>query len=99
MAEITLYSKDPQHNNTQDDLQRLAKHIFSYGKIESVYHFKYGTNNPEQLKYSNNEFVNVFVNVEDGGVCYIVVCEGFPVKFFIHMRGFEVTSITEEIER
>lgn len=95
MTEITTYSKAPEQRNKQDELQRLAKQIFTYGKIEEVIHHNYSTNDPEQTKNSGKEFVNVC----NGSACYVVGCEGMPVKFYIQMRGFIVTCITELVER
>lgn len=79
-------------NNSQEDLQRLAKDIFANGKIQEVTHHAYQTNNPAQSKDGE------FVSVEYGSLCYIVTAEGFPLKYYIHMRGTTVTNITEMID-
>ena len=51
-----------------------------------------------------NKTINVWiVEPEDkmparrGGVAYTVECERLPVKYVIHMTGFEVSEIIEEI--
>lgn len=93
MTEITEYNTYTKHN-TQEDLQRLATNIFAFGKITEINHFIYTTNNPAQG--GNNE---QFAAIKDGGVCYTIEADGFPCKFYIHMTGFTVTNITEQIER
>lgn len=93
MTKITEYNVSTKHN-TQEELQRLAKEIFAFGKITNTNHFVYTTTNPEQGgSHENPAAINY------GGVCYEVETEGFPVKFYIHMSGFTVTNITEEITR
>ena len=37
--------------------------------------------------------------MRDGGVAYTVECDGLPVKYVIHMKGFEVSEIIEQIFR
>ena len=87
MTEITEYNVSTKHN-TQEELQRLAKEIFAFGKITKTNHFVYTTTNSKQNgSYENPEIINY------GGVCYEVEAEGFPVKFYIHISGFTVMNI------
>ena len=79
-------------NNSQEDLQRLAKNIFTNGTIQKVDHHSYSTNNPAQAKDGE------FVSVNNGSICYVVVAEGFPCTYYVHMMGTTVTDITEMLE-
>lgn len=79
-------------NNSQKDLQMLARNIFANGTIQEVTHHIYSTNNPAQSKDGE------FVAVESGSLCYVVTAEGFPVKYYINMIGTTVTNITERID-
>lgn len=92
MTHITEYNRFNAHNS-QHDLDTLAKDIFAAGKIVSVNHFTYSTNNPEQCPDGED-----MVGVKNGGACYEVEREGFPVKYYIRMHGLTVTSITELME-
>ena len=91
MKHITRYNTYNAHNS-QEDLQKLAKSIFANGKIESVNHHAYSTNNPAQAKDGE------FVGVNYGSVCYVVTAEGFPCTYYINMMGTTVNDITEMLE-
>ena len=73
------------------ELKKLAQQIFSNGSITETYHQSYGTNDPAITH--GDEWATVL----DGGVAYTVECEGLPVKYVIHMTGFEVSEIIEEV--
>lgn len=96
MVEITHYENCAWSKGglKQEELNDLAKEIFTGGKVIEVHHNGYSTNNPLQTKGSEE-----MVSVADGRVCYVVECDGFPVKFWIHMRGFNVTEIIESVTR
>lgn len=91
MTKITEYNTFSKHN-TQEELQQLAKQIFAFGKITDTNHFCYTTTNPDQGGCGEAPAA-----IKYGGVCYTVKSESFPVKYYIHMSGFTVTNITEEI--
>ncbi len=91
MPKITEYNIYSKHN-TQEELQRLAKQIFAESKITGTNHFSYTTTDPVQG--GSHEAP---AEITYGGVCYMVEAEGFPVKYYVHMSGFTVTNITEEI--
>lgn len=74
-----------------EELKKLAQQIFSNGTITSTYHQAYGTNDPAVTH--GDEWATVL----NGGVAYTVECEGLPVKYVIHMTGFEVSEIIEQI--
>lgn len=76
-----------------EELKKLAQQIFSNGTITKTYHQAYGTNDPAVTH--GDEWATVL----NGGVAYTVECEGLPVKYVIHMTGFEVSEIIEEIFR
>lgn len=92
MTRITEYNRYNAHNS-QDDLDKLAKDIFASGKIVSINHFTYQTTNPAQ-----GGSYEEMVAVKNGGACYEVEREGFPVKYYVHMHGLTVTNITERID-
>ncbi len=76
-----------------EELKKLAQQIFSNGVITNTYHQAYGTNDPAVTHGAE------WATVLSGGVAYTVECEGLPVKYTIHMTGFEVSEIIEEIFR
>jgi hypothetical protein len=77
-----------------EELQKLAKDIFEFGKITDVYHQNYGTNDPATTHGKSD-----MANVLNGSVSYTVEREGFPIKYSIHMDGLKVTEIIEMIQR
>lgn len=93
--EITEYRscKWAKNGMRPEELKKLAQQIFSNGAVTSVYHQSYGTNDPDVTH--GDEWATVY----NGGVAYTVECEGLPVKYVIHMTGFEVSEIIEEIFR
>ena len=93
MTQITEYNTHSRHN-TLEELQRLAKQIFDFGKITGTNHFSYTTTNPDQGGSHEEPAA-----IEDGGICYKIEAEGFPAKYYVNMSGFTVTNITEEITR
>lgn len=94
-VEITEYRscKWAKNGMRPDELKKLAQNIFSNGTITNTYHQAYGTNDPAVTH--GDEWATVL----NGGVAYTVECEGLPVKYVIHMTGFEVSEIIEEILR
>lgn len=76
-----------------EELQKLAKNIFEFGKVTAVYHQNYGTNDPATT-HGKSEWANV----QDGSVAYTVECDGLPTKYSIHMDGLKVTEIIEMIQ-
>lgn len=95
VVEITEYRscKWAKNGMRPEELKKLAQNIFSNGTITNVYHQAYGTNDPAVTH--GDEWATVL----DGGVAYTVECEGLPVKYVIHMTGFEVSEIIEEVLR
>lgn len=94
-VEITEYRscKWAKNGMRPEELKKLAQQIFSNGTITNTYHQAYGTNDPAVTH--GDEWATVL----NGGVAYTVECEGLPVKYVIHMTGFEVSEIIEEIFR
>lgn len=94
-AEVTHYRPCTWQKNGQrtEELKRLAKKIFASGTITGVIHHSYGTNDPAVTH--GDEWATVL----NGSVCYTVECEGMPVKYYIHMTGFEILEIIEGIQR
>ena len=94
-VEITEYRscKWAKNGMRPEELKKLAQQIFSNGVITSTYHQAYGTNDPAVTHGDE------WATVRNGGVAYTVECEGLPVKYVIHMTGFEVSEIIEEIFR
>lgn len=95
VVEITEYRscKWAKNGMRPEELKKLAQNIFSNGTITNVYHQAYGTNDPAVTH--GDEWATVL----DGGAAYTVECEGLPVKYVIHMTGFEVSEIIEEVLR
>lgn len=94
-VELTEYRscKWAKNGMRPEELKKLAQQIFDNGTITGTYHQAYGTNDPAVTH--GDEWATVL----NGGVAYTVECEGIPVKYVIHMTGFEVTEIIEEIFR
>lgn len=92
-AQVTHYQSCTWSKNglRPDELKKMAQKIFEGGKITNVYHHSYGTNNPEQTHGED------WATVLTGTAAYTVECEGIPVIYVIHMDGFDVTEIIEEI--
>lgn len=94
-VEVTHYENCTWARNglRPDELRRLAKKIFAAGKITSVFHHTYGTNDPVVTHGAE------WGTVLSGTAAYTVECDGLPIKYDIHMNGFEVTEIIENISR
>lgn len=92
-VEVTEYRscKWAKNGMRPEELKKLAQQIFRNGTITKTYHQAYGTNDPDVTH--GDEWATVL----NGGVAYTVECEGLPVKYVIHMTGFEVSEIIEEI--
>lgn len=92
-VEITHYKSCRWAKNGMrpEELKKLAQNIFSNGTITGTYHQSYGTNDPEVTHGED------WATVQNGGVAYTVECDGIPVKYIIHMTGFEVSEIIEQI--
>jgi hypothetical protein len=106
---VDIWIKEPKHDRgtqiteyrdrawwkgglRQEELQALARKIFANGKITDVFHQSYGTN--DKATTHGDEWASV----QNGGVAYTVEKEGFPVKYVIHMDGYEVSEIIEMIQ-
>lgn len=94
-VEITEYRscKWAKNGMRPEELKKLAQQIFSNGTITNTCHQAYGTNDPAVTHGAE------WATVLNGGVAYTVECEGLPVKYVVHMTGFEVSEIIEEIFR
>lgn len=92
-VEITEYRscKWAKNGMRPEELKKLAQQIFSNGTITNTYHQAYGTNDPAVTHGDE------WATVRDGGVAYTVECDGLPVKYIIHMKGFEISEIIEQI--
>lgn len=97
MTEQTTYSI--YQEQTQEDVNSLAKQVFANGKLVKVHHNGYSTNNPEQIQHALGQEDKDMVFVKTGNVCYEVVSEILPVKFFVHTQGTAIIEIIEVITR
>jgi hypothetical protein len=44
------------------------------------------------------EYGKIFdVNHHSCGICFEVKCEGMPIRYWVHISGFRVTEIIEEV--
>ena len=94
-VEVTHYQscKWAKNGLRPDELKQLAQKIFAGGTITETFHQTTGTNDPAVTH--GEEWATIL----NGGVCYTVECEGLPIKYWIHMTGFEVSEIIEQIQR
>lgn len=88
MIKETKYKKDSLE---QRELRWIAEKIFANGKITNVSHSSYKIN-----KYTTPD--EEWTYVLNGHVCYTIKNESFPVTYYIHMTGLEISEIIENIQ-
>lgn len=64
-----------------------------------MHHNGYSTNHPEQIARAIGQEKDDMIFVKTGNVCYEVISEILPVKFFVHAQGTTITEIVEVITR